>query len=108
MPSALGLIPIKQMEGLYPIIRRVRRPLLPVENPTQLNDVSLANPDAGRAGPLGQLPANGAPGGRALPSTEQKEDQSGLTSTATAEPVKKVSRVVTNAATGKGNGAKRS
>ncbi len=32
MPSTLGPSPIKQMEGLYPIIRRVRRPLLPEEN----------------------------------------------------------------------------
>ena len=42
-----------QMNGLYPIIRRVRRPLLPVDWPTdakperEAKSSESANPDAG-------------------------------------------------------------
>jgi hypothetical protein len=43
-----------QMNGLYPIIRRVRRPLLPVDEPPIVQDVqqSGAKPAAPEAKPV--------------------------------------------------------
>src|SRR5262249_406222 len=41
-----GMQKTNQMNGLYPIVRRVRRPLLPVEVPTQGDSVSGQQADA--------------------------------------------------------------
>ena len=47
-----------QMNGLYPIIRRVRRPLLPVEAPADAKPsvVPAAPPGRARSAPIGTGP----------------------------------------------------